>query len=132
MFGNGKRKSSASGMDIETVIGRNTSIKGTISGSGNIRIDGTVEGEILSDGDVVVGEQGVVTAAIKAANVFISGSVKGNINADGKLSITSTGRLVGDVSTLSLSIDEGASFKGNSNMEKRVEHKTSEPKENKK
>lgn len=117
MFGSVRKKSNSHvSSDIETIIGKNTSIKGIISGNGNIRIDGKVEGEIDSGGDVVIGEQGEVIASIKAVNVLISGTVKGNVQSSGKLSISSTGRLIGDVETALLSIDEGASFKGSSSM----------------
>ncbi len=117
MFGSSKKKSGHSSLDIETVIGKNTLFKGTISGNGNIRIDGSVEGEILSESDIVIGEQGRVVAEIKAGNIFISGTVKGNVTATGKVSLTSSGRLTGDVHTSLLSIEEGASFRGNSMME---------------
>lgn len=117
MFGSNRKKNSSHvSTDIETIIGKNTVIKGVISGNGNIRIDGKIEGEIDSGGDVVIGDQGQVTASIKAVNVLISGTVNGNVQASGKLSISSTGRLVGDVDTALLSIDEGATFKGSSSM----------------
>lgn len=117
MFGSAKKNTGLVNNDIETIIGRNTHFKGILSGEGNIRIDGKLEGEIAGDGDVVVGEQGEVYAEIKARNVLISGNVKGNINVSAKLEIMNSGRLCGDVRAAILSIAEGALFKGNSNME---------------
>lgn len=117
MFGSSRKgNDEVIGTDIETIIGKNTQIKGIISGGSNIRIDGSVEGEITVTGDIVVGEQGVVTASIKAANVLISGTVRGNVEVGGKLEILGTGKLCGDVKVSVLSISEGAIFKGNSNM----------------
>ena len=117
MFSSKKKSSSVGTNDIETIIGKNTQFKGILSGDGNIRIDGALDGEISSTGDVVIGDQGNVTATIKAGNVLISGAVTGNVIANTKLEITSTGKLFGDVKAAVLSIAEGASFKGNSNME---------------
>ena len=117
MFSSKKKSSSLGTNDIETIIGKNTQFKGILSGDGNIRIDGALDGEISSTGDVVIGDQGNVTATIKANNVLISGAVTGNVIANTKLEITSTGKLFGDVKAAVLSIAEGASFKGNSNME---------------
>jgi len=117
MFSSKKKNSSVGTNDIETIIGKNTKFKGMLSGDGNIRIDGVLDGEISSTGDVVIGDQGNVTATIKASSVLISGTVTGNVIANTKLEITSTGKLFGDVKAAVLSITEGASFKGNSNME---------------
>lgn len=117
MFSSKKKTSSLSTNEIETIIGKNTKFKGTISGEGNVRIDGALDGEISSTGDIVIGEQGNVTATIKANNVLISGTVKGNIHVNSKLEITATGNLFGDVRAAVLSIAEGAAFKGSSNME---------------
>ncbi len=117
MFSSKKKSSSFGTNDIETIIGKNTQFKGVLSGDGNIRVDGNLDGEISSTGDVVIGDQGNITATIKANNVLISGVVKGNVVANSKLEITSAGKLFGDVKAAVLSIAEGASFKGNSNME---------------
>ncbi|WP_110954583.1 bactofilin family protein [Anaerosinus massiliensis] len=117
MFSSKKKTSGLSTNEIETIIGKNTKFKGTISGEGNVRIDGALDGEISSTGDIVIGEQGNVTATIKANNVLISGTVKGNIHVNSKLEITATGNLFGDVRASVLSIAEGAAFKGSSNME---------------
>lgn len=118
MFGGSKKANNSVGStDIETIIGRNTSFKGTVSGDGNIRIDGKLEGEITVSGVVVIGEQGEVTANIKATDVLISGSIKGNIDVREKLEITGTGKLYGDVKASVLSISEGAVFRGSSLME---------------
>lgn len=117
MFGSSKKTNQDMiGADIETIIGKNTSLKGIVKGSGNIRIDGTIEGEIEVSGDVVIGEAGAVTASIKANNVLISGTVRGNVDISGKLEILSTGKLYGDFNSSILSVAEGAVFKGNSNM----------------
>lgn len=124
MFGSMKKSSNTLNEDIETIIGRNTQFKGTISGEGNIRIDGNLEGEISSGGNVIVGEMGEVIANVKARNILISGVVRGNVEVTEKLEILNSGKLYGDVSAAILSVSEGAVFKGNSNMESRETEST--------
>jgi cytoskeletal protein CcmA (bactofilin family) len=101
---------------VDTVIGKETEVKGTVSSSGVIRIDGKLEGELAHKGDVLIGETGQVAASIKARNVAVGGSVTGNIEAAGKLELLQTARVVGDVKSGSLIISEGAIFRGRSEM----------------
>lgn len=118
MFGNTKKTAGMTvNSEIETIIGKNTQIKGEIQGSGNIRLDGSLEGDIAISGDVIVGEFGKVTGNVKADNMLISGMVTGNVNISNKLEIFKSGQLIGDVKAAILSIDEGAKFKGHSDME---------------
>jgi len=101
---------------IDTIIGRDAHIKGTVTATGLIRIDGRVEGEVLHQGDVAIGESGNVAADIKARNVTIAGTVTGNVEASGKLELLGSARLTGDIVVASLVIGEGALFKGSSEM----------------
>jgi cytoskeletal protein CcmA (bactofilin family) len=81
----------------ETSIGPNTSIIGMLKSDGDIRIDGSFEGEIEVLGNVIVGETGRVIASITATNIHISGAVKGDMSAQDRLEISETGKLWGDV-----------------------------------
>jgi cytoskeletal protein CcmA (bactofilin family) len=100
----------------ETVIGTNTSIVGTVKSDGNIRIDGTVEGDIEVLGNLIVGETGRVIATLKAQNVHVSGAVKGEITAVEQLEISPTGKVWGDITTAALHIEPGGLFRGQSAM----------------
>lgn len=102
--------------DIETIIGENTIVKGEITGSGNLRVDGIVEGGIASEGCVVIGEAGTVNGDIKAGNLNISGQVNGNTDITENLFIAASGQLIGDVKTGTLNIAQGGVFKGRSEM----------------
>ena len=102
--------------DIETIIGNNTVIKGEINGSGNLRVDGLVEGGVNVSGCVIVGENGRIKGDVAADEMIISGSVEGNVTTNNCLSIYSTGQLTGDVKAGSLKIEEGGSFQGRSEM----------------
>lgn len=127
MFGMKKAGGDMASSDIETIIGKDTQIKGQINGSGNTRVDGLIEGEINIEGDAVIGEQGRVIGNIVARSVLISGEVKGNITASNKLEILPSGRLFGDVKVAILSISEGAVFKGNSCMDGNARPEIVEP-----
>lgn len=101
----------------ETVIGANTRFVGSLTSDGNIRIDGSVEGDIEVLGNLIVGETGRVIATIKAQNVHISGAVKGEITATEQLEISPTGKVWGDITTAALHIEPGGLFRGQSSMQ---------------
>lgn len=103
---------------VDTVIGKDTEIKGTVCGLGTIRIDGKIEDEINVQGDVVVGETGKIVADISARNVTAAGEIIGNINASGKLEIIEKGKVRGDIKVASLVINDGAILDGKSEMVK--------------
>ena len=101
---------------VDTIIGRETELKGTLTSSGLIRIDGKVDGEIVHSGDIAVGETGQLTANIKARNITVAGTINGNIQATGRLELLPTARVFGDIVVASLVIGDGAVFQGSSAM----------------
>jgi len=109
---------------VNTIVGKGTFFKGVIKTNGIVRVDGEVEGEIITQADVIVGESGKVKVDIKAANVAIAGSVEGNVDADGKMELRESGTLIGDVKAQHLAIDDGALFKGNCEMKNNGEGST--------
>ena len=116
MFSSKKPKTTSSSM-INTIIGDNSKIEGLLLTSDSTRIDGLLQGKILSESSVIIGEHGVIRGDIKAVDILIAGTVYGNIRAESKIEITGTGRVLGDMFTKTLVIDEGASFKGNCTMD---------------
>jgi cytoskeletal protein CcmA (bactofilin family) len=111
---------------VDTIIGKGTEIKGSVEGTGVIRVDGKIEGDIHTSGDVIVGETGKVYADIKARHVTAAGEVHGNIQAQGKLEIIAKGKVYGDIQVSSLVINDGAIFEGKSEM---IKEDSSGPKE---
>lgn len=101
---------------VNTVIGKDTYFKGTIKAKGLIRIDGEMDGEIETQGDVVIGEGGKVALELKARNVAIAGRFEGNLEAEGKVEIRSSGVVIGSVKTNGLLVDDGAIFSGSMEM----------------
>ena len=124
MFSSKKRSDTINTSMINTIIGNNAKIEGVISTQDSTRVDGILEGKILSESSVIVGESGMVTGDILAVEILVAGTVHGNLTAKEKIELTSTGRVLGDMITKTLVIDEGASFKGNCTMEM-VEEKAS-------
>jgi cytoskeletal protein CcmA (bactofilin family) len=97
----------------QATIGRSLVVKGEITGSESLYIDGKVEGSIaLSDSRVTIGRNGSVAANISAREVVILGKVHGNIQVTDRLEIRSEGSLTGDVITQRISVEDGAILKG--------------------
>src|SRR5580700_954611 len=97
----------------QATIGRSLVIKGEVSGSESLFIDGRVEGSLnFPDNRITVGRNGTVAANITAKEVVIMGKVQGNVACEDRLDIRSEGLLAGDVITHRISVEEGAILKG--------------------
>jgi cytoskeletal protein CcmA (bactofilin family) len=94
-----------------TVLGTSTTLKGTLESEGNVRIDGTFDGDITTQGDIMVGEVGRVEGDVKGQNVAVGGVIRGDIEAK-RITVQSTGRVWGDLTTGSLTTEEGAFIQG--------------------
>ena len=99
-----------------TVISKGVKIEGKLSCSGNIRLDGEVQGDISSQGIVIIGENGGVNGQINADSVTIGGKVTGTIRAKDKVVLEAKANLKGDIITKTLLVEAGAIFNGNSKM----------------
>ncbi len=103
----------------QATIGKSLVIKGEISGSETLYIDGQVEGSVNMPGNrVIVGRNGTVAANIAAREVVVLGKVRGNINASDRVDVRSEGSLTGDVVAQRISIEDGAYFKGGIDIRK--------------
>ena len=126
MFNSKKKVETVNTGMISTIIGDNSKVEGLLESSDPTRVDGLLQGKILSKSSVIVGEHGVVRGDINAAEILIAGTVYGNLKAEKRIELTETGRVLGDLITKTLVIDEGASFKGNCTMEVMEEKKASD------
>jgi len=107
----------------QATIGRSLVIKGEVSGSESLYVDGRIEGTItLNDNRVTIGRNGTVAANITAREVVIMGKVHGNIECSDRLDIRSEGSLTGDVVTQRISVEDGAILKGSVQV-RAAEHK---------
>ena len=103
----------------QATIGKSLVIKGEVSGSESLYIDGRVEGSInLSGNRVTIGRNGVVAANISAREIVVLGKVRGNLTASDRVDIRSDGSLTGDVVAARISIEDGAFFKGGIDIRK--------------
>jgi cytoskeletal protein CcmA (bactofilin family) len=103
----------------QATIGKSLVVKGEVSGSESLYIDGKVEGAINLPGNrVTVGRNGQVAANIMAREVVVLGKVRGNVQASDRVDIRSEGSLTGDVIAARISIEDGAFFKGGIDIRK--------------
>ncbi len=100
-----------------TIIGSSIVIDGEITGDEDLVIQGTVKGKIQLKESLYVEESGSVEADIETQNVDISGQVTGNITATDKVELKAQCRMVGDIKAPRILIADGASFKGNVDLD---------------
>lgn len=94
-------------------LGSSLRIKGEISGSEDLQIDGIVEGPVFLDGHALtVGTPAQLNSEIQASEVVVFGKVVGNVHAHGRVEITRDGSITGDIDCARISIEDGAHFKG--------------------
>ncbi len=114
----------------QATIGKSLVIKGEVTGSESLYIDGRVEGSInLSGNRVTIGRNGVVAANISAREIVVLGKVRGNLTASDRVDIRSDGSLTGDVVAARISIEDGAFFKGGIDIRKAGSAGASKPAE---
>ncbi len=99
-----------------TIISSGVKLEGKITSGGSIRVDGTIVGDVITEGNVTVGEHGDVNGQINAGIIAIGGKVVGSVNAKEKLVLESKANLKGDIFTKILVVEAGAKFDGKSNM----------------
>lgn len=106
---------------VTSVLGSGIAWKGSMNGSGGVRIEGAFEGDIILRGLLVVGESGRVTCGELRANmVIVAGAVKGDITAE-KVEIRKTGRVWGNVVTTAFATEEGGFLRGQIRMEEKID-----------
>lgn len=115
MLGIGNKNTSVEGSAIN-LIGVGTQIIGDIISSGDVRIDGSLNGNIKLNGRLVVGPNGKIEGNVMCQNADISGEVKGTVEVVEMLALKSTARILGDMITGKLGIEPGAIFTGSCNM----------------
>jgi cytoskeletal protein CcmA (bactofilin family) len=109
----------------QATIGRTLVIKGEISGSEALYIDGRVEGKItMPESRVTIGRNGKVDASIAAREVVVMGKVNGNIECSDRVDIRSEGAVNGDISTVRISVEDGAALKGGITVHSEPKHQS--------
>ncbi|MCS6897768.1 MAG: polymer-forming cytoskeletal protein [Nitrospira sp.] len=99
-----------------SILGKDVTFKGIAHFEGIVQLDSSFEGKIHATGTIVVGEHAVVRGSINVGTLICNGKIKGTVNASRKVHLLKQAVLIGEVRTPSLLIEEGAYFKGESNM----------------
>ncbi len=110
------RSHDALGIQADTIIGPGVKVKGDLVSESDVVVDGTLEGDIKTTGDVTIGYNAKVKANVQARNITVGGHLVGDINAKEQTSILETGRVQGNIVTSSLAISAGAIFSGQTKM----------------
>ncbi len=111
-------KPSVKGSDLTAFIDEGSEIEGKYTFSGTVMLNGRFRGEIVSNDTLIVGEKGVVNAAIRAGVVLVSGEVVGNVSASERVELRGSARMYGDVEAPVVVIEEGVLFEGHCRMTK--------------
>ena len=102
--------------EINAFVGKGVSFKGVISYNGTVRIDGQLDGEIHTEGVLIVGEEAVLAAKITAGTVICKGKITGDISAREKVKLRAPAVVNAGVKAPLLSMEEGVVFNGNLEM----------------
>jgi len=100
-----------------TVIGDGLTVEGDLSSEEEVVVNGTVRGKLTTTDAISVGSTGVIEADITGSSLSVAGQVTGDVTASERVDLQSGGRLIGDVKASRLTIADGASFKGNVDMD---------------
>lgn len=103
-------------VQISTLIGRGSELAGDFSVEGSARIDGKVSGNVTVAGTLIVGATGSISGNVSAKAVVIGGEVLGDVTAPDKAELTATAKVLGDIATGIIVIDENAIFQGKCDM----------------
>jgi cytoskeletal protein CcmA (bactofilin family) len=107
-----RQKGNGKSLKLDTVIGPDTSLQGSIHTKGGITVEGRILGEVEAKGEVVVGSAGRVEANIFADAIVAGGEIDGNIVARRRLEITETGRVTGEIRAGAITVKEGGKVDG--------------------
>ncbi len=110
MFSKENKRTNEKFVSERNVIGKNTKIIGEIISDGDFRIDGTLDGNIVTKGRIIIGESGLIKGKASCANADIEGKISGDLQVSNTLTVKSTATISGDVIVSKLSVEPGASF----------------------
>ncbi|NLZ49236.1 MAG: polymer-forming cytoskeletal protein [Clostridiales bacterium] len=107
---------------IDSLIGEQCKVVGDLSGKGLLKIDGSIEGNITWDDDVILGVLSTINGNLTCKNAIVAGKIHGNVVCNGSLSVEGSGKIVGDITIETLSVKEGGIINGNCSVVKKENH----------
>jgi cytoskeletal protein CcmA (bactofilin family) len=102
----------SSNNDSKNVLNSDVDLKGTLRFNGEMTFDGKIEGDILSEGSLALGDNAVVKGNISVNSVVVRGKITGNVTAKEKIDIKSRTELFGNIKAARLAMEEGVTFVG--------------------
>lgn len=109
-------KKTGSTGDLNGFLDAGSFIEGSLHFEDTFRLDGRLKGRVVSRGDLVVGEHGQVDAEVEVGRLYVSGTVKGSVAAERRVEIAASGKVLADLQTPSLVVEDGAVLHGLCNM----------------
>lgn len=106
----------SNGQGGQSLIAADVEITGTIKSSSGVRIDGKLDGELICAADAVIGKSAVIKGNLQVNSVVIEGLIQGNIVAKDKIEMKSTAKVHGDINAKRLSVEDGVTFIGRSEV----------------
>lgn len=112
------RKEVVSAPGMHNVLSAGTVLTGNLVTDDDIRIDGVIEGNIVSRGKIIIGSNGSVTGDIECYNLDLMGKIAGNVQCYEVVVLRSSANMIGDIKTQTIEIEPGARFSGSCTMGK--------------
>jgi cytoskeletal protein CcmA (bactofilin family) len=109
-------KSEGKQSDLNGFLDSGSHVHGELRFQTSFRVDGTFNGSVVSDGDLIVGDGGEVEGDLRVGQIIISGTVRGTIRASRRVHVSPSGKIFAEVDTPSLVIEDGAVFEGRCSM----------------
>lgn len=100
----------------QSIIAADVDITGTIKSTGSVRVDGKLDGELHCTGDAIIGKEAKIKGNLTVSSAIIEGTISGNIVAKDRIEMKSTARVTGDIKSKRLSVEDGVTFIGRSEV----------------
>lgn len=108
----GKKSVEQINAKISSIIGADMVVDGDIHAKEAVRVEGTVNGDVETEGALIISSSGKVKGNAKGSSIIIGGSLEGDLTSGGRTEVASTGKVIGNIRTKSLVVDENAVFQG--------------------
>lgn len=105
---------------INSIIGEGTLIEGDYTAKGAVRMDGCIQGNVQVSGVLILGASGKICGNVSVSSAVIGGELIGNLEAENKVELTGSAKVIGDIKTNGIVIDENAIFQGRCDMNQEI------------
>ncbi len=112
----GKKTTEQVNAKISSIIGADMVVDGNIRAKEGVRVEGSVTGDVETEGALIISASGKVKGNVKGSSIFIGGSLEGDLTSGGRTEVVSTGKVIGNIRTKSLVVDENGVFQGQCTM----------------